>query len=237
MEQKSIPLYQQVASEIIKRINNGEFPKGGMIASEFTVQQEYNVSRVTVRKAYKTLIDKGILRTIPGKGTYVNDIDTKDWTWMNSFSQEVLASGHFPTTRIVKMKQVNADNALAQRLGVEQGTPCYYLKRVRYIDNKPVWLTKSYFPCAMAPGLTPEYFSVAGVAQSIFRVIEMNFGYFFFGGDEVQEAINIQAGDAKLLELEENKPVISKAFIARDRTKKYAVYENTIFAQSISRHI
>lgn len=67
-----------------------EFPPGSMIMSEAAVQKEYNVSRVTVRKAFKLLIDKGILRAIRGKGTFVNDVETQDWTWMKSFSREVL---------------------------------------------------------------------------------------------------------------------------------------------------
>lgn len=147
-----------------------------MIMSEAAVQKEYNVSRVTVRKAFKLLIDKGILLAIRGKGTFVNDVETQDWTWMKSFSREVLASGHVPTTKLVKFRVIQADEQIADRLMIPEGEECFYLKRVRYIDNKPVWLTKSYIPCSLVPELTQDYFSVAGAAQSIFRVIDMNFG-------------------------------------------------------------
>lgn len=231
---KKQSLYQQVAIDIEKRIGNGEFPKGSMIISEAQVQKEYDVSRVTVRKAYKSLVDRGILRTVQGKGTFVNDVDTRDWTWMRSFSRQVKESGRVPTTRIISFKTKSADDILSERLNVKPGCPCYYLKRVRYIDNQPMWLTKSFFACTLAPELTADHFSIAGVTQSIFKVLELNFGVCFSGGEELQEAINITEKDAGYLQIESNKPVVSSAFIAYDTSGEPLLYENTVFRQNHS---
>lgn len=228
------PLYQQVAEKIQERIGSGEFPPGSMMMSEAAAQKEYNVSRVTVRKAFGSLIDKGILRTIRGKGTFVNDVETQDWTWMKSFSREVLASGHVPTTKLIKFRIMKADAQIANRLMIEEGVDCFYLKRIRCIDNKPVWLTKSYIPYALVPELTRDHFSVAGMAQSIFRVIDLNFGIKAVRGEEIQEAVNIPEKDAPYLGIQTNKPVISKAFVAYNEQGMPIIYENTVFEQSIS---
>lgn len=235
MEYEKSPLYRQIAQNLIKRINAGEFKKGSLMMSEMEVQKEYNVSRVTARKAFKTLIDKGILRTIQGKGAFVNDVDTHDWTWMSSFSQQVLAEGHVPSTKIVSFREIAADETLAQRLQIPVGEKCFYLKRVRYIDNRPVWLTKSFVPCFLAPSLSKDFFSVTGVCQSIFKVLELNFGVKSTGGEEIQEAINISEKDAVLLGIQINRPVIFKSFIAYGINGSPIVYENTIFEQSISK--
>lgn len=236
MESDKYPLYQQISQDLIKRINSGEFKKGSLMMSEMDVQKEYNVSRVTARNAFKTLIGKGILRTIQGKGTYVNDIDTRDWTWMSSFSQQVLQAGHTPSTRMINFKVICADANLAQHLQVPIGEACFYLKRVRYIDNRPVWLTKSFLPCSLAPSLTADFFSVAGVCQSIFKVLELNFGIKTIGGEELHEAINISEKDAVLLGIQTNRPVIFKAFVANGINGLPIVYENTVFEQSISKN-
>ena len=95
----STPKYKMIAADIEQKIMDGTLKSGELLNSELKTQQEYNVSRVTVRKAYQLLAKKGIIRTVHGVGTFVNDLYTKDWTWMSSFSSEVLKTGHVPTPR------------------------------------------------------------------------------------------------------------------------------------------
>ncbi|MCG8499025.1 MAG: GntR family transcriptional regulator [Firmicutes bacterium] len=231
----AIPLYKQISREIQDGIKKGEYTKDKAMPSEMEIQRKYKVSRVTARKAYKQLVDQGILRTIKGKGTYINDLDANDWTWMHSFTREVIEMGRVPSTRIIEFKEIMADELIAQRLQVPVDEPCYYLKRIRFIDNKPVWLTKSYVPCSLAENLTKEHFSIKGYAQSIFTILELNYGIKRKSGEDISEAISISAKDAPLLNIEINKPVISKAFIAYGDNGKPIIYENTIFEQSISK--
>ncbi len=231
----AIPLYKQISIEIQQGIEKGEYTKDKAMPSEMEIQKKYKVSRVTARKAYKLLIDQGILRTIKGKGTYINDLEANDWTWMHSFTREVIEMGRIPSTKIVTFKQIKSCLLVAQHLQVSDGEPCFYLKRIRYIDNKPVWLTKSYVPCYIAEGLTKEYFSIKGCTQSIFTVLDLNFNVKYKKGHEISEAISISEKDAPLLHIEINKPVISKAFIGYGMNDKPIIYENTIFEQSISK--
>lgn len=203
--------------------------------SELKTQQEYSVSRVTVRKAFKLLHEEGIIRTVHGVGTFINDLYTQDWTWMRSFSKEVQKAGHKPTTKINKFKIVKSDSKVAKHLSIKEKDECYFFERIRYIDNQPIWITRSYIPCIYAADLTPEYFSVAGVTQSIFRVLELNFGLKFSKGIDIEESININESEANILNIDSDKPVIMKAFIGYDDMNRPIVYENTIMAQSISK--
>ncbi len=233
--ENSQPLYKMIASDVLQGIAKGEIKKGTLFISETEMQKKYNVSRVTVRKAYKRLIDKGVLRTVQGKGTYVNDVNSNDWTWMNHFSEEVKVAGHVPSTKIVFMKIIEADEKLARRLKVAVGTECYYFKRIRCVDNQPMWLTESFLPCHVAPGLNEGYFSVYGVSQSLFRVLELNFGVVFAGGEEQQEATIIKGEDALLMEIQSEEPIISTSFLVYDYNGKVALYEKTIFRQGLKR--
>lgn len=65
------PLYVQVADIIAGQIERGELAAGDMIPSELTLQQTYGVARGTARKAVETLRDRGLVVTIPQRGTYV----------------------------------------------------------------------------------------------------------------------------------------------------------------------
>lgn len=51
-----------------------QFPVGGAIPTELQFQEEYNVSRHTIRQAISILVNEGYLRREKGSGTYVNDM-------------------------------------------------------------------------------------------------------------------------------------------------------------------
>jgi GntR family transcriptional regulator of arabinose operon len=64
-------LYKQVYEGIRERILDGTFPKESKLPSEEEFCGEYEVSTITVKKAMDILVDDGMVRRVPGKGTYV----------------------------------------------------------------------------------------------------------------------------------------------------------------------
>ncbi|MDG4783405.1 GntR family transcriptional regulator [Micromonospora sp. WMMD961] len=67
------PMYVQLADVIAKRIEAGELQPRRPIPSESTLQQEYGVARGTVRAAVRLLRERGLVMTVPQRGTYVSD--------------------------------------------------------------------------------------------------------------------------------------------------------------------
>ncbi len=65
------PLYVQVADIIAGRIERGELEPEQPIPSETSIRQEFGVARGTARKAVETLRDRGLVVTVPQRGTYV----------------------------------------------------------------------------------------------------------------------------------------------------------------------
>jgi GntR family transcriptional regulator len=65
------PLYARVAAALRARIESGELARLDLLPSEKTIEQEYEVSRDTARRAVKLLRDEGLVFTIPERGTYV----------------------------------------------------------------------------------------------------------------------------------------------------------------------
>ncbi|MDQ0919295.1 GntR family transcriptional regulator of arabinose operon [Paenibacillus sp. V4I5] len=66
------PKYQIIIDEIKSNILSGTYKAGEKIPSEFALQEDYNVSRQTVRKAILELSNEGFLRSEKGSGTYVS---------------------------------------------------------------------------------------------------------------------------------------------------------------------
>jgi len=67
-----IPKYYQLANILEDKINKGNLKQGDMILSNPKLMQKYAVSQNTVRQAIALLVQKGILYTDQGRGTFVS---------------------------------------------------------------------------------------------------------------------------------------------------------------------
>ena len=69
--QQKQPLYMQIYTDLLRKINSGDFPVGSKLPSEQETAQNYHVSRITSKKAMDTLAANGYISRTPGRGTFV----------------------------------------------------------------------------------------------------------------------------------------------------------------------
>ena len=67
------PKYQVIIDDIKSKILSGSYNVGEQIPTESALQDKYNVSRHTIRKAILELSNEGFLRSEKGSGTYVSN--------------------------------------------------------------------------------------------------------------------------------------------------------------------
>ncbi len=73
VERGAKPLYQALADSLVQRIRSGELQPNDRIPSENDLVRQYQMGRNTVRHAISELVSQGILKTIHGVGTFVED--------------------------------------------------------------------------------------------------------------------------------------------------------------------
>jgi DNA-binding GntR family transcriptional regulator len=64
-------VYVLVADAVASKIASGELVSGARLPSEIDLATEYRVARMTARRAVRELRERGLVRTVIGKGTYV----------------------------------------------------------------------------------------------------------------------------------------------------------------------
>jgi GntR family transcriptional regulator len=64
-------VYVTVADRLERRIRAGEFGDAGRLPGETDLAEWYGVARMTVRRAHQELVRRGLVRVVPGKGTFV----------------------------------------------------------------------------------------------------------------------------------------------------------------------
>ena len=66
-----VPIYLQLVEILAERIERGEWPPNRPIPSELQLVQEFGIARGTARRAVAVLRERGLVFTVPQRGTYV----------------------------------------------------------------------------------------------------------------------------------------------------------------------
>ncbi len=183
-----IPLYYQLKQLLLERIDQGIYPKGEPIASEFEMMEEFGLSRTTVRQAIGELVNEGVLERHKGVGTFVAARPMPTATGRINMS---LNAGHVggTCTRVAFGTQP-ADAAIAERLELAAGDPVYVLDRLRWVDKKPLAFSRSYAPARLFPTMPQDQDEVtAGLYKYIDKA-----GYCI---TEVHQRMEVGSSDRK----------------------------------------
>ncbi|WP_116114267.1 GntR family transcriptional regulator [Austwickia chelonae] len=73
------PIYEQIRAQTQAAILNGDLPPGAQLPSIRGLAKDLQVSVITTTRAYSDLAALGLIANVPGKGSYVLDIDTATW--------------------------------------------------------------------------------------------------------------------------------------------------------------
>lgn len=70
------PLYAQLADVLEARIASGEYAPDRMIPTPARLAEEYGIAQMTARRTMRELRERGLIYTVPGKGSYVLPADS-----------------------------------------------------------------------------------------------------------------------------------------------------------------
>jgi DNA-binding GntR family transcriptional regulator len=73
-----VPPYLQLVEILAERISRGDWRPNRPIPSELQLVQEFGIARGTVRRAVAILRERGLVFTVPQRGTYVAPSSASD---------------------------------------------------------------------------------------------------------------------------------------------------------------
>jgi GntR family transcriptional regulator len=209
-------LYQRLEGAFRDAIKEALIPPGAAIPGERDLAQRLNVSRVTVRKAIKALVDDRLLVQRPGARTSVADRVEKPVSQFASFSQDMLARGHAPGTIWLGRERAVALPAEAMALGLSPGAEVCRLHRLRTADGTPMAVEFSVVPGEFLPDA--EF-----VATSLYAALEEQ-GHEPVRALQRMRATIAEPEEAKLLGLTRGAPILEierRCFLATGRAVEY----------------
>lgn len=147
-EMNGLPLYTQLEYILTTLIEDEKISLGQEFLSEEEVAQVMGVSRPTVNKAMKALIDKGYLLRERGKRAITqnpNDLPLVFLGELISFG-EMLERQHIKYhTELLRREVIKANTRISASLNVKQGENVIHLSRRRFVNDEPILIVDSYF--------------------------------------------------------------------------------------------
>jgi len=141
----NLPLYIQLKNYIKSNIDQGKFTTGMQLPSEAELQNMYNMSRVTVRRAIDELVKDGYLIKSQGKGTFVNRADLfKNAKDVRSFTKICEMQGKTTDSIVLVNELVEGTDSQCKFLNLPIGSKVVMLKRIRRVDGKPMMLETNF---------------------------------------------------------------------------------------------
>ena len=147
------PKYEQVIHYIEQRYIIPGKP-GDKLPTERMIQQNFGVSRQTVRSALKVLIERGLLYNVQGSGTYV--AERTDATYIprvDTFVDDMRRRGFEGSTRMIATRWVDATEEISTHLSVPVGEQVLFVRRLRLADHEVIGFERSYFVKAAASSI------------------------------------------------------------------------------------
>ncbi|MBA8964823.1 GntR family transcriptional regulator [Rhodococcus percolatus] len=197
-----IPKHEQLRAILLHKCTK-ELQPGDLMTSERKLMQDYGVSRITVREAIGQLVNEGHLVRVRGKGTFVAHRPVQSKLHLASFTEEMRAQGHKPTTVVLRSEEDAAPEATAKALRIAPDTSAYHVKRLRLADGEPVSVDDGWFNAALLPGLLD-----LDLTGSIYRATADKYGMPIDRAEQTVSADGASQEIATLLGIKKGAPVM-----------------------------
>ena len=210
---KKIALYQLIANEIFRRISQDEYHTGAQLPTQNELAKEFNVSRITIKKAMDVLLDGGFIQTNKKGGTTVG-LPQNNFIFDSSVGEHSGVTARLATigklsSHIISFDIRQPSEIECQKLLIKEDELVYDIIRQRIFNDEPLLLEYTVMPVNVIPGLTMEVLEKS-IYHHILNTLRLKFG-----------PVNrrIRAGkpdlyDQKYLDCKEDDPVLEVKQVA-----------------------
>lgn len=178
-------------------IEKGDLNPDDKLPSERAISERLQTTRVTTREALKQLEAQGVIYRSNRRGWFVTpERINYDPSRAMYFMEYVADQGRQPFSRELLKQRIQADETLAEQMGVPVGEPLVELHRLRGAGERPVYCERIYLRESLLPGIYDQDLS-RSVSQVIKGHCQQDYGQIDLditvGSLDVEQAELLQA--------------------------------------------
>jgi GntR family transcriptional regulator len=215
----AIPAYQRIQSAIRKRIDAGQLRPGDPVTSERDLAKLHEVSLMTARHALASLEREGIVERRRGIGTFVA-APRIHFNKLMSYTEQMAARSLVAASRILFGKIIDDEPDVAARLSLAPTDLIIKLQRLRHASDVPFALETCYLSAAQFP----EILSAPLHRDSLFAILERDYGVKLGYADEEIDATAADAQTSELLGVPRREPLLRIRQLIYSADEKPLIY-------------
>ena len=214
-----IPLYEQIKNEIIKQISEGTYEPGSKLPSEHELEDEFNTSRITIRRAIDELAKDNYLTKKQGKGTFINAHKVqRNLLNLNSYTNFMLENNSKPSRKVIEISYENATIKVRSNLHTSEESKILKVQRIMHFEKNNDGLEIGFYPTEIFPDLDKKITNDVSISNLLKDTYHVSQGHshqqinLTFATSDMAKKLNVVLG-SPLFQLErtvydtENQPI------------------------------
>jgi GntR family transcriptional regulator len=192
-----LPAHARIAYWLERLIVSRRLQAGDKLPAEVDVAAALRVSRMTLRQALAAIEAKGLLERRRGRhgGNFVAQPRFDfNLTGLPGFTEQMRRAHVEAGAHVVRATTRTPTPEVRNSLRLRRGDQVHEVIRVRSANGDPITLEETYLPADVFPGMLSF-----DLQDSLYRLMEREFGRPPSTADEVIEPVNATAQQAELL--------------------------------------
>ncbi|MGI8434853.1 MAG: GntR family transcriptional regulator [Nocardioidaceae bacterium] len=221
-----LPLYVQLERALRERIRTQGLKPGDRLPSEAEIEEQYAVSRATIRMSLNRMVADGQVERVQGLGSFVAQPRPMHQSLLNSFTENMKSQGFRPHRRLLRSETVEPEDDVRAALELREGQ-CQYLERLLIADDRPIALARTWMPVDCLAGRLDLFSAHSLGSSSLYELLHgPDIGLVLDCGVETVRAALADESEASLLEYPSGSPTLivrRTSFISSGRPVEWSV--------------
>lgn len=184
----AVSKWRTIADDLTRKIENGEIARGAQLPTELELQAEYGASRNTVRDALKWLIQRQLVVTHAGQGSFVARRITPFAVGLSpqrggpgggegsAYVAAARIQNRRPSMSDPRVEIRKATGEVARQLQIGEGARVVSRHQQRFIDDDPWSLQTSFYPMDFVLKGAERLVDAVDVEEGVVKYLEQELG-------------------------------------------------------------
>lgn len=197
------PRFEVIKNHLLNKINNGQWRPGDPVLSENQLAEQFEVSRMTARRALSELTDSGVLERIRGVGTFVAEqLPTGSLLRIRNIAEEIVERGHRHRSEVLCLEKQLTDEHSQHLLALAAGTKMWFSRLLHFENDTPIQIEDRYVNADIAPKYLEQDFTLQTPSAYLSNITPLS------EADHWVEAVTTDENIRKLLNMKKTQPCL-----------------------------
>jgi GntR family transcriptional regulator len=222
-----LPAYARIAYWLERLIVGRKLKPGDKLPSEVEIAAAIGVSRMTLRQALSGVESKGLIERRRGRfgGNFVSQPRFDfSLSGLPGFTEQMRRAHVEAGAQVVQATTKSSTTDVRRALTLKRGERVHEVIRVRSANGDPITLEETYFPATIFPGMLNYE-----LTDSLYRVMEREYGRSPYSADELIEPIKASPQQAELLNIKPDEALLLVTRTSYDRSGTPVEYSRDYF--------